>query len=196
MYDSECLKASEAVIDEQLSFIKACYPHLKQITKVDNNVCMESDYIDGIDARAMYAGKTVTIQCKIRKPGHPDLLVPAIKLSGQAAMEGDIGFMYRGKKYLFRPKADITCIRVGGTDYCVTAEELKAVEASYPCDIQRAISGIKTKLVYADDGHTFPSGEYYVFIKPANMAKIKFSYFMGSFSNFPTAVIEQCLPQT
>lgn len=174
MYNNEALKLSEENIKEQCDFVLDSYPFIREVYPVNNVSNMRADYLAGVDAVGVCSdGSTRTIQMKARKAGNRDLIIPAIRLCGKAALDGDIGFIFDGEKYAFTPKADVFVEKLNMRNYTFTKEELLAIEAMYPEDLYQAISSIRPKYLYDDKGNAFPSGEYYVFIAPYEMLALQ-----------------------
>lgn len=182
MYNQEALEYSNKVISEQQQFILETMPYIKQIMLIDSEINQKCDYLYQIDGIGVCNdGITKSIQFKNRREGNLDFILIGKKLSGIAANNGRIGFWFNGTKYAILPQADIYVERLGGKDYSITREQINSLEhglSNYDNTAQ-FISTIQPKMAYADDGSTFPTGDYYILIKRsilANMLEVIFKF--------------------
>lgn len=185
MYNSEANAYSNKCLDEQISFLKTSQPNIKQVLTIDNVANMKADYLYSVDAIAVDAsGNSKTVQFKCRKEGNRDLVLPVKKLTGKAALDGDIGFWFKDSKYTFFPAVDLYVERIEGKDYSFTADQLHGIEALHKNDLQDILSGVQAKYVYADNGNKFPTGDYYAFVKPNEMLKLQVELFKKGNPNY------------
>lgn len=172
MLNSQKTEYSEAIINEQLEYVKMAYPFIKQIHRIDTTNNLKADYIYQIDAVGTNdLGKSYTIQLKHREAGKNDLILPTIKLTGNNVKEANLGFKYRGSTYTFRPVADIYVETIADKHYTFTANELLAIEKLWADQIERGLTGIQPKNFYDDKGNSFFSGEFMAFMPTENMQR-------------------------
>lgn len=185
MYNSEANAYSNHCLNEQITFLIQSQPNLRQVLSIDSVSNMKADYLYAVDAIAVDAsGNSKKIQFKCRKEGNRDLILPAKKLTGKAALDGNIGFLYNGVKYTFVPTVDLYVERIEGKDYCFTADQLHAIEVLHAKDLQNFLGGVQQKYVYADNGNKFPTGDYYAFLKPNEMLKLQVELFKTANPNY------------
>lgn len=185
MYNSEATNLSNQCLQEQIAFLTKSRPNLRQILSIDSITNMKADYLYSVDAVAIdSSGNSQKVQFKCRKEGNLDLILPAKKLTGNAANQGDIGFWYKDIKYAFYPTANIYVERIDGKDYSFTADDLHAIEAVHCDTLQNVLAGVRPKYVYADNGSKFPSGDFYVFIKPVEMLRLQVELFKRANPSF------------
>lgn len=178
MYNSEANAYSSQCLEEQIAFLKTSQPNIKQVLTIDNVANMKADYLYSVDAIAVDAGgNSKKVQFKCRKEGNRDLILPTKKLTGKAALDGDIGFWYNGVKYTFVPTVDLYIERIEGKDYSFTADQLHGIEALHSSDLDDILAGVQQKYVFSDNGNKFPTGDFYAFVKPNEMLKLQVELF-------------------
>lgn len=171
MLNPKTTEYSKNIIEEQKAYVLDAYPYIKQVDEVDPAVNLLADYIFGIDAHGKDSmGKSHTIQFKHRQVGNNDLVIPAKKFTGKNVADNELGFIYKGKRYTFKPTADIYVETINGTHYTFTASEVMAVQEVCP-DLSEWLSGVQEKMFINDHGDKFPSGEYMAFVSPEKMRK-------------------------
>lgn len=172
MLNSQKTEYSEAIINEQLEYVKMAYPFIKQIHRIDTTNNLKADYIYQIDAVGTNdLGKSYTIQLKHREAGKNDLILPAIKLTGNNVKEANLGFKYKDSTYTFRPVADIYVETIADKHYTFTANELFSIENLWSDRLQRGLTGVEPKYFYNDNGEKFFSGEFMAFMPIENMQR-------------------------
>ena len=174
MYNNEALSLSSQNITKQVEFLKNTRPYLKQITIVNSEENMKCDYLFGIDAYSIdSSGKNFTIQFKTRKAGNKDLILPATKLSGEAALKNDsIGFWYFGTKYTFLTTADIYVETVDEGTFSFTRQDVDSIEFWYKHNLEKILTGIQRKKIYDDKGNQHCTNDYFAFIKPCDLMEM------------------------
>lgn len=172
MLNKDRTEYSQNIIDDQMSYVKAAYPYIRQVIPIDTAENLLADYIYGVDAIGIDTrGNSHKIQFKHREPGKNDLVLPAIKLTGKNVKENNLGFDYKGNTYTFRPYADIYVETIAGKHYSFTADELFSIEKLWADRLQSGLTGVEPKYFYNDDGEKFFSGEFMAFMPIENMQR-------------------------
>jgi hypothetical protein len=174
MYDNDANQLSKECLTEQISYIKQCFPFIRQITIVDSDGDnMRTDYLCGVDAFAIDDNaNTYKIQFKARKPDNNDIVLTATALTGVAANENErLGFLYNGKKYTFLVNSDIYCEKLGdGRIINFRGSDVRSLEAG---NISKRITGLYPKKIFTDDHQPVAINEYYVFIPVESFMECK-----------------------
>jgi hypothetical protein len=172
VYDNDALNLSEQFLPEQIAYVKNCFQYIRQIIRIDSEDNMKADYFYGIDAVGIDTnGNSHTIQFKARQKDHNDIVLLATGISGYAVDNNDIGFQYKGSKYVFLIQADIYCERLGnGRIVNFLGSDIMALEYGHVCDY---VTGIQPKYIYADDNTSFKTDNYYVFVDVDKFMSVK-----------------------
>lgn len=172
MLNKDRTEYSQNIINEQMDYVKAAYPFIKQVIKIDPAENLLADYIYGVDAIGIDTrGNSHKIQFKHREAGKNDLVLPAIKLTGKNVEANNLGFDYKGNTYTFRPYADIYVETIAGKHYSFTADELFSIEKLWADRLQSGLTGVEPKYFYNDNGEKFFSGEFMAFMPIENMQR-------------------------
>lgn len=176
MMNQTALKQSESSLAYQIEILKNRLPYIAEVYPCDSHINMRADYMENVDAYAVSGdARHYNIQFKVRNEGNNDFVLIAKKLTGKSAADNNIGFEYKNNKYTFDLKsADIYVETLGnGYTHILTREEINALERQPLLGLSAAVTGIQPKIVYKDDGSTFPSGDYYVFIDGKELNQLK-----------------------
>lgn len=172
MLNKDRTEYSQNIIYEQMDYVKAAYPFIKQVIKIDPAENLLADYIYGVDAIGIDTrGNSHKIQFKHREAGKNDLVLPAIKLTGKNVEANNLGFDYKGNTYTFRPYADIYVETIADKHYSFTANELFSIEKLWADRLANGLSGVEPKYFYNDKGEKFFSGEFMAFMPTDTMQR-------------------------
>lgn len=173
---------SKNMLQEQDQYIMEKRPYITDIYHINNQKSMKVDYLAGVDAIGIGTdGKQYNIQYKSRQSNHTDFVLIAKMLTGKAALDGNIGFIYNDKKFSFdTAHIDIWIETIAGQHYNITREEINCLERDASLGLSNAISAIKSRFFYADDGSSFRSGDYYVFIPVEKLNNLRQDIFLRS----------------
>ena len=174
MYDNDANQLSKTFLQEQISYIKVCYPYIRQVTIVDSDGDnMRTDYLCGTDAVGIDDNANAhRIQFKARRPGNNDIVLTATALTGVAANNNPrLGFIFKGNKYTFLVDADLYSERIGdGRIINFRGSDIRAFEVGNVAD---KITGFQQKHIYTDNHQPININEYYVYISVDKFLEVK-----------------------
>lgn len=163
---------SEDILQQQKNILLERLSYISSISDAP----FKADYMRNVDAVAHgHDGKNYNVQFKHREEGHNDFFLIADKLTGRAIKDKPIGFTYGGNRYTFNlGDADIFIETLGnGSTHILTREEINSLEFDSSLNLSSAIKGIQPKYVEKDDGSSFFTGHYYVFIDSYKLPQLK-----------------------
>jgi len=174
----EALEFSRKYLPSQIAYIKEKRPYISAVTLIDTDENMKADYLCGVDAVANgISGEHYNLQFKARKNGNNDFFLIVKKLTGQSAMNGNIGFTYGKAKYTFELlHTDIFIETINGKHYSISREEINAIEKYYSSSLEDYISNIVPRYIEKDNGDNFFS-DYYCFIPAENLNTLRKNIF-------------------
>ena len=178
MLDLNSFSFSNGAIGSQKQCVMDKYPYITNVVDTNKKTAFKADYFGGVDAVGTDQNmRHYNIQFKNRQPGNDDFELIAKKLTGQAAMDANIGFMYEGQKYTFDLKdTDIYVEKIGGKNYSLSRNEINALECEPSLGLTEAITSIQKN----DKQEPFFAGDFYVFIPTAKLQELRKKIFERS----------------
>ena len=182
MLDLNSFSFSNGAIGSQKQCVMDKYPYITNVVDTNKKTAFKADYFGGVDAVGTDQNmRHYNIQFKNRQPGNDDFELIAKKLTGQAAMDANIGFMYEGQKYTFDLKdTDIYVEKIGGKNYSLSRNEINALECEPSLGLTEAITSIQKRYLKDDKQEPFFAGDFYVFIPTAKLQQLRKKIFERS----------------
>lgn len=182
MLDLNSFSFSNGAIGSQKQCVMDKYPYITNVVDTNKKTAFKADYFGGVDAVGTDQNmRHHNIQFKNRQPGNDDFELIAKKLTGQAAMDANIGFMYEGQKYTFDLKdTDIYVEKIGGKNYSLSRNEINALECEPSLGLTEAITSIQKRYLKNDKQEPFFAGDFYVFIPTAKLQELRKKIFERS----------------